>query len=31
MDGADHAVSQFDNEELTALWKSLMEQENHHE
>ena len=31
MDGVDLAVSQFDNEELTALWKSLIEQENHHE
>ena len=29
--GVDHAVAQFDNEELTALWKSLIEQENHHE
>ncbi|MBR6118771.1 MAG: hypothetical protein IKQ04_00440 [Oscillospiraceae bacterium] len=31
MDGVDYAINQFDNEELTALWKSLIEQENHHE
>ncbi len=31
MDGVDLAVSQFDNEELTALWKSLAGQEKHHE
>ncbi len=31
MDGVDLAVSQFDNEELTALWKSLAGQEEHHE
>ena len=28
MDGVNHTVSQFDNEEFTALWKSIMEQEN---
>ena len=31
MDGVSFAVSQFENEELTALWKSLIEQEDHHE
>ena len=31
MEGVNHAVSQFDNEELAALWKSLIEQEDHHE
>ncbi|MBQ1685333.1 MAG: helix-turn-helix transcriptional regulator [Clostridia bacterium] len=30
-DAVDHAVNQFDNEELTALWRSLAEQEDHHE
>ena len=30
MDGIDHAVSQFDNEELTALWRSITEQEELH-
>ena len=30
-EGVDHTVSQFDNEEFTALWKSIMEQEEHHE
>lgn len=31
MDGVSLAVSQFENEELTAFWKSLIEQEDHHE
>ena len=31
MDGVELAVSQFENKELTALWKSLAEQEDHHE
>ena len=31
MDGVSLAVNQFENEELTALWKSLSERENHHE
>jgi len=31
MDGVSLAVSQFENEELTALWKSITEQEDHHE
>ena len=31
MDGVRLAVNQFENEELSALWKSLSEQENHHE
>ena len=31
MDGVNYAVSQFENEELTALLKSLIEQEDHHE
>ena len=31
MDGVGHVVSQFDDEEFTALWKSLVEQEKHHE
>ena len=31
MDGVCKAISQFENEELTALWKSLTEQEDHHE
>ena len=26
-----HTVAQFENEELTALWRSVMEQEAHHE
>ena len=26
-----HTVAQFENEELTALWQSVMEQEAHHE
>lgn len=30
MDAVDHAVNQFENEEFSALWKSLIEQENHH-
>ncbi len=30
-EGVDHAVSQFDNEEFTALWKSIMKQEDDHE
>ena len=31
MDGVDFAVNQFDHKELSALWKSLTEQEEHHE
>ncbi len=31
MDGVDYAISQFGNEELTALWKSITEQEGLHE
>ena len=31
MDGVNFAISQFDNEELTAFWKSIAEQEVHHE
>ena len=31
MDGVRKAISQFENEELTALWNSLIGQENHHE
>ena len=31
MDGVSLAVSQFENEELNALWKSITEQEDHHE
>ena len=31
MDGVRNAVSQFENEKLSALWKSLVEKENHHE
>ena len=31
MDGVSLAVSQFDNEELTALWKSVTWQEGFHE
>lgn len=31
MDGVSLAVSQFNNEELTALWKSITEQEGLHE
>ena len=31
MDGVRNAVSQFDDTEFTALWTSLMEQEEHHE
>ena len=31
MDGVCKAIGQFENEELTALWKSLTEQEDHHE
>ena len=31
MDGIGLAVSQFENEALIALWRSLIEQENHHE
>ena len=31
MDGVRNAVSQFENEEFTALWKTLFEQEDHHE
>ena len=31
MDGVCKAISQFENEELTALWKSMSERENHHE
>ena len=30
-EGIDHAVNQFENEALTALWKSLIERENHHD
>ncbi len=30
MDGVSKAISSFENEELTALWKILIEQENHH-
>jgi len=31
MDGVRNAISQFENEELTALWKSVTGQEMHHE
>ena len=31
MDGVELAVSQFENEEFTALWKSITEQEGLHE
>ena len=31
MDGVRNAVSQFENEEFTALWNSLSAQEEHHE
>ena len=31
MDGIGHAVGQFENEAFTALWRSLTEQEEHHE
>ncbi|MBR6706144.1 MAG: hypothetical protein IKI84_05640 [Clostridia bacterium] len=31
IDGVEHAVRQFDNEELTALWRSITEQEGPHE
>ena len=31
LDGVCKAISQFENEELTALWKSLTEQEDPHE
>ena len=31
MDGVCKAISQFENEALTALWESLIAQENHHE
>ena len=31
MEAIGHAVAQFENEELTALWRSVMEQEAHHE
>ena len=31
IDGAELAVSQFENEELAALWKSIAGQEDHHE
>lgn len=31
IDGVELAVSQFENEELTTLWKSIAEQEDHHE
>jgi hypothetical protein len=31
MDAVRNAVSQFDSEEFSGLWESLMEQENHHE
>ena len=31
MDGVRKAVSQFENEALTDLWKSIIEQEKHHE
>ena len=30
-DGVSNAVNQFDNEEFTALWRSLTEQEDRHE
>ena len=31
MDGVRNAISQFENEELTALWESVTGQEMHHE
>ena len=31
IDGVELAVSQFENEELAALWKSIAGQEDHHE
>ena len=31
MDGVCKAITSYKNEELTALWESLTEQENHHE
>ncbi len=31
MNAVDHAVNQFENEAFTALWKSIAEQEDHHE
>ena len=31
MDAVSHVVNQFENEEFTALWKTLTEQEKHHE
>ena len=31
MDGVRNAISQFENEELTALWKSVTWQEGFHE
>ena len=31
MEAIGHAVAQFENEELTALWRSVMEEEAHHE
>ena len=31
MDGVCKAIRQFEKEALTALWKSLPEQEDHHE
>ena len=31
MDGVCKAISQFENEEITALWESIIEQEAHHE
>ena len=31
MDGVRKAITQFENKELTAFWKSLDEQEDHHE
>ena len=32
MDGVGHVVSQFENEEFTALWKQVKdEEENKHE
>lgn len=31
MDGVNLTVSQFDNEVLTALWRSICDQEDHHE
>lgn len=31
MEGVDLAINQFENEALADLWKSLSEQENHHE